>query len=166
MSDYLIAESGIRQLHARFTDAVWRKDFDAFANCFTENAEWKIAGRHFLGRREIGNTISKLLDPYHRILIHPGLPVLDIEGESASGRIHFTELAKLKDGSSALTIGVYFDRYLRENDAWKFSWRHFSLHYRGPCDLSAPLVESPDYGPPPAMPPVDSPTLTRRTDPV
>ena len=166
MSDYLIAESGIRQLHARFTDAVWRKDFTAFADCFTESAEWKIAGLHFKGRNEIGETISKLLAPYSRILINLGLPVLDINGNTATGRIHLTEQAKLTDGSSVLTIGVYFDRYAIENGQWKFNWRHFSLHYRGPTDLSAPLVPSPDYGPPPAMPPEDAPTLTRRKEPV
>ena len=166
MSEFMIAESGIRQLHARFIDAVWRKDNEAFANCFTESAEWKIAGLHFKGRTEIGETIRKLLAPYDRILITLGLPVLDVEGNTATGRIHLSEQAKLSDGSSALTIGVYFDRYVLEEGNWKFNWRHFSLHYRGPNDMSAPLIESPDYGPPPAMPPADAPTLTRRTDPI
>ena len=44
MSDFVAAEAGIRQLHARFVDAVWRKDADAFAECFAHDGEWKIAG--------------------------------------------------------------------------------------------------------------------------
>ena len=39
MTEFVIAESGIRQLHARYIDAVWRKDADAFANCFAEHGE-------------------------------------------------------------------------------------------------------------------------------
>ena len=45
-----------------------------------------------------------------------------------------------------MTFGVYYDRYVVEGDRWRFQSRHWSLHYRGPMDLSAPLVEFPDYG--------------------
>ena len=53
MTDFLAAESGIRQLHARYLDAVWRKDFDAFGDCFAENAEWRIGGKILRGRDHV-----------------------------------------------------------------------------------------------------------------
>lgn len=166
MSQFISAESGIRQLYARFIDAVWRKDARAFADCFTEQGEWKIAGMHFKGRSEIEATFSKLMATSDRVLIIPGLPVLTVGEGTATGRIHTTELAKMQDGGSAMTLGVYYDRYIEGSDRWRFQWRHFSLHYRGPTDLSAALVESPDYGPAPGMPAPDEPTLTRRTQPI
>ena len=52
-NDFMIAECGIRQLHARAIDTVWRKDAAAFAACFAEKGEWKIAGVHMRGRAEI-----------------------------------------------------------------------------------------------------------------
>ena len=44
MTDFTTAEAGIRALHQRYTDAVWRQDFDAFARCFAEDGEWRISG--------------------------------------------------------------------------------------------------------------------------
>ncbi len=162
MTDFLVADCGIRQLHARFIDAVFRKDADAFAACFAENAEWKIAGLHIRSRSEIGPFFGKLMAICARVQIIMGTPILNIEPDSVVGRVNVTELAKMSDGSSALTLGVYHDRYVEEGGRWRFQWRHFSLYYRGPIDLSADLVPSPDYGPPPNMPGADEPTLTRR----
>ena len=61
MTDVLIADYAIRQLHGRYVDATWRKDAAAFADCFAEDAEWKIAGMHLRGRAEIGATIQQVL---------------------------------------------------------------------------------------------------------
>ena len=162
MTEFVIAEYGIRQLHARFADAVWRKDAGAYADCFAEDAEWKIATMHIRGRADIGGTFAKLLAACARVQIIAGTPLLEVGQGTATGRIQITELAKMADGSSAMTLGVYYDRYVEEAGRWRFQWRHFGLHYRGPTDLSAALVECPDYGPPPGIHGPDEPTFTRR----
>ena len=162
MTDFLTAESGVRQLHARFIDAVWRKDAEAFADCFAADGEWKIAGMHMRGSEEIGKTFGLLLGVCARVVMLPGIPLLEVSGNTASSRMSVTELAKMVDGSSAMTVGVYYDRYVEQGGVWRFQWRHFGLHYRGPIDMSAELVECPDYGPPPNMPGQDEPTFTRR----
>jgi uncharacterized protein (TIGR02246 family) len=162
MTDPITADFGIRQLHARFADAVFRKDADAFAACFALAGEWKIAGMHIRGREEIRDKFDTLLAPCARVQILTGTPVLEFNSDGVSGRLQMTELAKMGDGSSALTLGVYFDRYVEEDGRWRFAWRHFGLHYRGPVDLSAELVPCPDFGPPPGMPAPEEPTLTRR----
>jgi uncharacterized protein (TIGR02246 family) len=163
MTEFVVADSGIRQLHAHFIDAVWRQDPDDFAQCFAKDGEWKIAGKHMRGRTEIGSQFARLLSVCARVRIILGMPILSVERSTATGRIHVTELAKLRDGSSALTLGVYYDRYIEEGDRWRFQWRHWALHYRGPTDLSAPLVDCPEYGPHPGMPGPDEPTFTRRS---
>lgn len=163
MTDFIAADCGIRQLHARFADAVWRKDADAFAHCFAEDAEWKIAGQHIRGRAEIGSFFGKIMGICARVQLIIGIPLLEVGNGAATARVPVTELAKMADGSSALTLGIYYDRYVEEDDRWRFQWRHFGLHYRGPLDLSAALVECPDYGPPPNVPSPDEPTYTRRS---
>jgi uncharacterized protein (TIGR02246 family) len=162
MTDFIVADCGIRQLHARFVDAVFRKDANAFAENFAEQGEWKLAGLHMRGRADIGATFAKLLGSCARVELLVGTPILEVGQGTAAGRVHVTELAKLVDGTAAMTIGVYYDRYVEEGGHWRFLWRHFALHYRGPVDLSAARVDSPDYGPPPGMPGADEPTLTRR----
>jgi len=161
MSDYLAVESAIHQLHARFQDAVWRKDAEAFANCFANDGEWKIAGLHVRGRDSIRSQIAARLGICERVRIILGIPLLDLGPGAATSRVPVTEFARLRDGTSALTLGIYYDRYIEEDGRWCFSWRHFGLHYRGPLDLSAAFVDSPDFGPPPAMPGQDEPTFTR-----
>lgn len=162
MMDFVLADSGIRQLHARFVDAVWRKDIDGFADCFAEQGEWKIAGLHMRGRKEIAATSARLLGACEHVLLTLGMPILEVQGKTATGRIYCLEFAKLLDGSSAMTIGIYYDRYIEESGRWRFQWRHWTVHYRGPTDLSAQFVNSPDYGPFPNMPGPDEPTFTRK----
>lgn len=162
MIDRLTAEYHIRQLHARFADAVWRNDADDFADCFSEDAEWKIATRRICGRDDIRVNIAEFLAPYERVHLITGMPLLEIDSGKAIGRCPVTELSRLCDGSSVLTLGIYHDRYIAEGDRWRFKWRHFALHYRGPIDMSVAFVDCPDYGPFPVMPAEDAPTFTRR----
>ncbi len=162
MNDFVIAECEIRQLHARFIDAVLRNDAASFAACFAEAGEWKVAGMHFRGRKEIHDMFIKLVGSCARVQIIPSLPLLEVDGDSAIGRVQSTELCKMPDGSAAMALGVFYDRYEKNDGRWAFAWRHFTLHYRGPVDLSAELVDYPDYGPLPGLPEPDEPTATRR----
>jgi len=155
MSNFVIAECAIRQLHARFVDAVWRKDSDAFANCFAEDAEWKIAGMQIQGRAEIGRQFSNLMSKSERAMMFLGMPILEVAQTTATGRIYVTEYVKMLDGSAARTLGVYYDKYVGEGDQWRFQWRHWNCYYRGPADFSAPFISCPDYGPHPGMPAPD-----------
>ena len=164
MTDFVAAECGIRQLHARCLEAIWRKDAQAFADCFSETGEWKIAGMHMRGRAEIEATFAKLLGLCEHVMTTVSTPILEVGDGTAFGRIYVTENAKLMNGQFAHTIGIYFDRYVETPEGWKFKWRHWSLQYRGPGDLSAPFYDSPDYGPPPGMPGADEPTTVKRGD--
>ena len=69
MTEFHMAECMIRQLHARYADAVWRKDIDAFADCFTEDCEWRITGCNLKGRAEITDFMSGIFTRFRRILI-------------------------------------------------------------------------------------------------
>jgi ketosteroid isomerase-like protein len=162
MTDFVAAESGIRQLHARCLDAIWRKDARAFAQCFAESGEWKIAGQHMHGRAEIEALFAKLLGFCDRVFTSIGTPVLEVEDGTAFGRVYVAENAKLANGQTAHTIGIYYDRYVETAEGWKFAWRHWSLQYRGPVDFTGDFYDSPDYGPHPGMPGADEPTTTKK----
>jgi ketosteroid isomerase-like protein len=160
VEEFVIAECGIRQLHARFTDAVWRKDQAAFADCFSLDAVWKIAGMQFDGRANIATAFDNLLGRCERVRLITETPLIELAGAVALGRTPVTEMAKMPDGSAALTIGIYHDQYVNEGQFWRYSSRHFSLHYRGPFEMPADLVASPDYGRFPTMPQNNEVTLT------
>ena len=164
MTDFLIAESAIRQLQAHCVEAIWRKDAKAFANCFAADGEWKIAGMHMRGRAEIEATFAKLLGLCEKVITNVSTPILEVGDGMAFGRSYVVENAKLMSGATAHTIGIYYERYVETPEGWKFKWRHWSLQYRGPNDLSAPFYDSPDYGPHPGMPGPDEPTTVKKPE--
>ena len=55
----------------------------------------------------------------------------------------------------------YFEHFVDEGDAWRFKWRLFQTHYVGPPDMTGTWFDVPDYGAPPAMPPLDEVTYDR-----
>ncbi len=159
MSDFVATEAAIRQLHARYGDAVWRRDYDAFGDCFTPDAEWRISGMILRGREEITWNLQRLMPRYRQILMTFRTPILDVGDGVANGKTYVSEQCALADGSSFNTIGIYYERFVDNGDRWRCSWRLFQLHYMGPADLSAPFFENPEFGSPPEMPELDAPTF-------
>lgn len=158
MTDLMAAERGIRDLHARYTDAVFRQDFDAFADCFTREGEWRISGRVFTGRQEIREGISIILDKFIRVLITFRTPMVELVDGEIVARSYVDEKCAWKNGNRNISIGRYYERFAEEDGRWRFSWRLFQLLYRGDPDLSGAFFDHPDYGPPPGMPPLDANT--------
>jgi ketosteroid isomerase-like protein len=155
----LKAESAIRQLYARYGDAVWRQDLDAFADCYAEDCEWRIMGMVLKGREQIVWNFGRILPRYRKILFSFGTPILTIGEGTAESRVYVAELSGMTDGSAFAPIGVYYDRIVRHADRWRFSWRMFQTHYAGPPDLSGNFFQNPDFGPPPNMPALDDETI-------
>ena len=156
--DRLAAELGVRRLHGLCADAVWRKDRAAFVDCFVADGVWKVAGMDLRGRDAIGEGFDQFLDLNERVLMQFGAPLLDIGQGEATGRTYTTETVKTRDGQGMCSIGIYYERFVEVDGAWRFAWRHFDFCYFGPPDLSAPLFPFVDRGAPPALPGADEPT--------
>lgn len=161
--DMIAADFGIRQLHARFVDAVWRKDAEAFAGCWARDGLWKIAGMEVRGRPALVDACNQLLGRCKRIHLLCGPAIIEAQGDTVIGRLNITEFATMNDGATAMTIGWYHDRYMEEGGQWRFALRHWSFKYRGPPDLTGAYIDTPDYGPFPGFPAADEPTFVRKT---
>ena len=155
MSDLATAEAKIRQLHARYADALWRKDLATFLDCFAPNAEWRVGGRVMRGQAEIEANIVRLFPLCHRMLMTFRTPILELGDDVASARTFVTEDNAYVDGRPGHVVGIYFERFAKYRDRWRFTWRFFQTQYMGPPDLSGRFFDNPDFGPPPAMPPTD-----------
>lgn len=156
MSQFTDAECGIRQLHAHYTDAVWRKDADALGNCFAEDAEWRIAGMVLQGRASITNAFASLMGKAGHVLMTFRTPLVELTDTGrADVRTYVTEQCTWLAGPPTTSIGRYFERCVLEGDRWRFSWRLFQLLYKGPADMTGPFYDAPDFGPFPGMPPLD-----------
>ena len=160
MDDFTVAVVGIGQLHARFVDAVFRQDIEQFAQCFAADGVWKIAGLELAGRETIVERAGPMLGYCERIQLLAQPPIIALTEDGAKGRQQMVELSKLKDGTGAMTIGVYHDRYVLETGAWRYARRHWSLKYRGPADFSGHFAPTSDYAAFPAAPAEDETTYT------
>ena len=155
--DYLLAIEGIRQLHSRYVDAVFRKDYPAFRQCWTADAEWRIAGRVLRGHDEIGAFLEGAMGNFHRVIMTFRNPFIECDGDRVRSRVYVTERNGFKDGRPGGTIGTYFEKLERQHDGcWLRAWALFQLHYMGPADLTGSYFEQPDFGPPPGFPPLDT----------
>ncbi|WP_326568809.1 nuclear transport factor 2 family protein [Amycolatopsis rhabdoformis] len=121
----------IGALCAEFTDAGMMRDFDRLASLFAEDGVLRIgdAGIEFASRAEIRTGIERARQFWQYFLqtAHPG--VIELDGDTATGRTYIVEFGRLRDGSSHLNHSVYHDRFRRTADGWKFTRRSYEMHY-------------------------------------
>jgi ketosteroid isomerase-like protein len=131
----------IEALRGEFSDAAMMGDYDRFASLFTHDAVYRIpdAGVEQTGREEIRAGTGRLADEWEYFVqtTHPG--VIQLDGDTASGRAYVCELGRLRDGSSIFNYALFHDRYRRTPDGWKFTERVFEVRYFD----TTPLAGSP-----------------------
>src|SRR5215831_12743357 len=121
----------IEALRGEFTDAVMMRDYDRGASLFTPDGVLRMPNVpvELVGREQIragGARLQGLWD-YFVQNTHPGM--IQLDGDSASGRAYMHELARLRDGSSHLNYAVYHDRYQCTGEGWKFTERVYEVRY-------------------------------------
>ncbi|WCT73990.1 nuclear transport factor 2 family protein [Sphingomonas naphthae] len=158
MTDLTATRLAIADLHARYTDAVWRMDFPAFGQCFTRDAVWRIGGLEPSGRDEIVALFERIMGRMRKVLITLNTPIVDISDGIVTARTYVNERVAWADGKTNISIGRYYERFAEEEGRLRFAWRLFQLHYSGPPDLTGTYFDHEDYGGPPGMPGPDAPS--------
>jgi uncharacterized protein (TIGR02246 family) len=136
----LLIDRAVRDLTARYCDAVARCDGDLFATLWSTDADWVVPGaRTTSGRERIARLFMKLREDYVLCTqeLMSGRVVPAPEAGAARARWQIREF-QWKDGAPvSCVMGIYTDRLLVEDGAWRFAERRFDIVYRGPVDLSA-----------------------------
>jgi uncharacterized protein (TIGR02246 family) len=131
-------ERAIRNLVARYCHAIAGRDDEAWAATWAEDGEWAVLGATPRGREAILAHYRRLVAPLRWAvqLSHDG--IVEVQGDTATGRWLIVEIMQLRAGGGGLTVGRYRDRYARAADGeWRFARREFHALYLGPPDLSA-----------------------------
>ena len=121
-------DNALRQLIARYCDAVLRRDAAAFASCWTADATW-VLGKPIAGRDAIQAAFGKQLAGYSYLVQTAPNAVFEIDeaAGTGSGRVTIQEtFATKKDGPGSL-VGVYHDHYQRVGNSWLFSERSIEI---------------------------------------
>ena len=130
----------IEALRAEFTDASLMRDWDRFASLFTPDGAWVMPhiDVELVGRDVIRTEVERLRGTWVFFVqnVHPG--VIELDGDTATGRAYIQEFGRFRDGSSNLNYSLYHDRYQRTPEGWRFAERRYEVRY---VDTS-PLVGS------------------------
>jgi hypothetical protein len=156
MTDLMAAQLAVMNLQARYVDAVWRKDHDTIVDCFAADGEWRIAGTVVKGHADLMKFSKRSQEGSRALLVTLRNPAVHIDNGQICSRTYFTAHNFLEDGTIFTPIGMYYERFAEERGGLRFKWRLFQTLYSGGPDYKGRLLEFPDYGPPPSMPPLDA----------
>jgi uncharacterized protein (TIGR02246 family) len=140
----LRADLEIRALVARYCHAIAHRDDDAWADTFAKDGEWVVLGRTARGRDEALALYRKLVAGFPWIVQVATNGIVEVHGDTATGRWIITEYLQRQDGVPGVNVGVYRDSYRRcEDGRWRFARRVFTPTYLGPADLTGKTLPLP-----------------------
>ena len=117
----------IQQLVARYNFAVDGGDADAFADTFTAEGVFTVAGQEMRGHDALRAFVEGRTGIGPRRHVVSSI-LVDGDGDAATLRAYLQVVAKADDGSFAVsTQGTYDDRLVRTGDGWRFSARTFTI---------------------------------------
>lgn len=126
-------ELAIRDLVARYCDAVIRADEGDWEATWAEEGSWEVMGNVSRGRDQIVATWKSLMGMFSLVAQFPHHGVIEVERDRGRGRWLVTEHGRTKEGDrSTLTMGMYADEYVRVDGRWHFASRVFHLMHAGP----------------------------------
>ena len=129
--DDLVAEHGVRDLLADFADCITRKATGEVRRLFTADGVLDIPGwGTFPGPDAIARFLGDLLARWGSIVhcVHTGRVAFGPGHTTATGRWIISEFGT-KDGAEVKFAGVYSDRYVLDDGAWRFEHRRFDGMY-------------------------------------
>jgi len=137
MSERRVAdELEIRELVARYADAVCRRETDAWGSTWATDGVWAIVGQTPTGREAVVALWEQLMGGMSQVVQIPNEGMLQFDGDRARGRWYITEYGQLATGAAMLTVGLYHDEYVQEDGAWRFGKRAFHSFYSGSPTLA------------------------------
>lgn len=134
LRDPVAEELALRNLVARYADAVTRMDSNAVADLFTADGEWIVSGHgEPRGHDEIVAFLDGLLANWDGIVhaLLSGVIHLDpASHDRASGRWYISEFGRLQGGDEVFFAGVYHDTYVKDDGIWRFARREYHSLFR------------------------------------
>jgi hypothetical protein len=140
-------ELAIRNLLARYGDAVCRRNAESWIATWAPDCTWDLGGgRVTSGHDETLALWRTSIAKYPWVAQLPAsgsVASIDGDGDAAQGQWYVLELNHTLDGTGVLHLAHYADTYVRRPDGWRFQTRRFHLIYRGAMDPGElrPLME-------------------------
>ncbi len=132
----LVDELAIRDLQARYCDAVNRRDAVAMEQTWAKESVWGFLGKPIEGRDNIISFWKQAMAGFPKILQFYWPAGLKIDGDTGTGRWYLQEIVVDTKGNPLQFYGVYNDTYGKIDSEWLFTMRRFDLIHQGPGPLT------------------------------
>jgi ketosteroid isomerase-like protein len=129
-------ELALRNLMARYADAVNRHDANAWVATWAEDGVWNLLGTPVSGRDNILALWQQMMGSFEFALMLPSSCLFSVTGNTASGHWYLHEYTRDLQGTATTVLSRYLDTYVKQNGQWLFQSRQYSFIYNGPADLS------------------------------
>ena len=141
-------KDSIRELIARFADAVTRKDLDAFGTLWTGDGEWVIGEPMSLcvaGVDSIQATFSRIVCKWEFFAQFANNTLIEIRGKHAKARSTCEEFGiNSRSGETYHNIALYFDDLTLTPEGWRFQKRKYHYLWLDDRPLSGRTFPVPD----------------------
>ena len=135
----------LRNLMARYIDAVNRNDGDAWIATWAEDGVWNLMGEPVSGRSNVLAMWQQMMGNFDFAVMMPSSCLFTVDGDTASGHWYLHEYLRDQQGAGITILSRYLDTYTRWEGQWLYQSRVYNIIYNGPADLSGehtPLPES------------------------
>ena len=129
-------ELALRNLMARYVDAVNRNDAAAWASTWAADAVWNLLGAPVTGRDNILGLWQQMMSSFEFAIMMPSSCLFDITGDTASGHWYLQEYTRDLEGNGSSVLSRYVDTYVKQDGQWLYQSREYGFIYHGAPDLS------------------------------
>jgi hypothetical protein len=130
-----LARQAIQELAARYSDALNRRDWQAFQNCWMWESTYRVQGPTPIEKKSFETILAEMkesLSPMETFfqITHPG--IIEVFGREGKARFPVTEVGRFVDGSKGITVTGFFEDEVRlgMDGNWHFEKRtHTVVHW-------------------------------------
>ena len=138
-------EMALRNLMARYIDAVNRDDANAWIATWAQDGEWNLMGQPIRGRDHILEVWQQMMANFEFAVMLPNSCLFNVDGDTATGHWYLHEYLRDKQGAATTVLSRYLDTYVRRDGQWLYQSRHYDMIYNGPGDLSGTYTPLPAH---------------------
>jgi len=117
----------IRELVETYSDAVFRRDADAWGQTWTQDATWNLMGQEVSGREAIVQMWLGAMDMFEFVAFHALPGAIEVNADRATARVYVSEVLKPKGASVRRVEGEYIDELVKTEGRWQFSKRVYRV---------------------------------------
>ena len=122
--------AAIRELHETYADAGFRADIPQWLDCFVDDCTWVTPYGEVHGKEQLKATWDQIFSNLGALGFFTVMGSIEVDGDLATDRAYIREVFLAKDGSIEKLVGRYDSQLVRENGAWKFKRRDYSVLIR------------------------------------